>query len=137
MAGLPHYNNSKAATKLYEPIQGNLYEVTIIPPNGIDGSLLLEHVNTVGGLAAVNPSIDAVAQKYKFAEIESAELPPGLREQKGISGFPHFIARTDGQELSSPGSKTSLKELMDALHLRRSLGRRNTRRLTRRVRKTV
>jgi thioredoxin-like negative regulator of GroEL len=78
-----------------------------------------------------------MGKKYKFAEIESAELPPGLREQKGISGFPHFIARTDGQELSSPGSKTSLKELMDALHLRRSLGRRNTRRLTRRVRKTV
>lgn len=78
-----------------------------------------------------------MGKKYKFAEIESAELPDGMRELKGISGFPHFIARTDGQELSSPGSKTSLKELMDALHLRRSLGRRNTRRLTRRVRKTV
>ena len=78
-----------------------------------------------------------MGKKYKFAEIESAELPDGMRELKGISGFPHFIARTDGQELSSPGSKTSLKELMDALHLRRSSGRRNTRRLTRRVRKTV
>ena len=78
-----------------------------------------------------------MGKKYKFAEIESAELPDGMRELKGISGFPHFIAKTDGQELSSPGSKTSLKELMDSLHLRRSLGRRNTRRLTRRVRKTV
>jgi hypothetical protein len=77
-----------------------------------------------------------MGKKYKFAEIESAELPVGLREQKGITGFPHFIVRTDGQELSSPGSKASLKELMDGLHLRRSLGRRNTRRLTRRVRKT-
>ena len=80
MAGLPHYNNSKAATKLYEPIQGNLYEVTIIPPNGIDGSLLLEHVNTVGGLAGVNPTIDAVAQKYKFAE----------RSYAGMSGQSHI-----------------------------------------------
>ena len=78
-----------------------------------------------------------MGKKYKFAEIESAELPEGLREQKGISGFPHFIARTNGQELASAGSKKSLKELMDGLHLRRSLGRRNTRRLTRRVRKTV
>jgi glutaredoxin len=77
-----------------------------------------------------------MGKKYKFAEIESAELPDGMRELKGISGFPHFIAKTDGQELSSPGSKTSLKELMDSLHLTR-LGRRNTRRLTRRVRKTV
>ena len=78
-----------------------------------------------------------MGKKYKFAEVESAEMPDGLREQKGITGFPHFIARTDGQELSSPGSKTSLKELMDGIHLRRSLGRRNTRRLTRRVRKTT
>jgi glutaredoxin len=78
-----------------------------------------------------------LGKKYSFAEVESAELPADLREQKEISGFPHFIIRTDGQELSSPGSKTSLKELMDGLHLRRSLGRRNTRRLTRRVRKTA
>jgi hypothetical protein len=75
MAGLPHYNNSKAATKLYEPVQGNLYEVTIIPPNGIDGSLLLEHVNTVGGLVAANPSIDPVEQKYKFATRSYAGMP--------------------------------------------------------------
>lgn len=75
MAGLPHYNNSKAATKLYEPVQGNLYEVTIIPPNGIDGSLLLEHVNTVGGLVASNPSIDPVEQKYKFATRSYAGMP--------------------------------------------------------------
>lgn len=75
MAGLPHYNNSKAATKLYEPIQGNLFEVTILPPSGIDGTILLEHVNTVGGLAAVNPAIDAVTQKYKFAERSYAGMP--------------------------------------------------------------
>ena len=75
-----------------------------------------------------------MGKKYKFAEIESAQVSPSLREQKGITGYPHFIVRTNGQELSSPGSKDSLKELMDALHLRPS--RRNTRRLTRRVRKT-
>lgn len=75
-----------------------------------------------------------MGKKYKFAEIESAEVPSGLREQKGISGYPHFIVRTNGQELSSPGSKSSLKELMGALHLRAS--RSNSRRLTRRVRKT-
>jgi hypothetical protein len=75
MAGLPHYNNSVAATKLYEPIQGNLFEVTILPPNGIDGTLLLEHVNTVGGLGGLNPSIDAVSQKYKFAERSYAGMP--------------------------------------------------------------
>ncbi len=75
MAGLPHYNNSVAATKLYEPIQGNLFEVTILPPSGIDGTLLLEHVNTVGGLGGLNPAYDAVTQKYKFAERSYAGMP--------------------------------------------------------------
>jgi len=74
MAGLPHYNNSRAATQKFEPIQGNLFEVTILPPM-IDGTLLLEHVNTVGGLGGLNPAYDAVTQKYKFAERSYAGMP--------------------------------------------------------------
>ena len=33
MAGLPHFNSSTASTSLYEPVQGSLFEVTILPVN--------------------------------------------------------------------------------------------------------
>ena len=76
MAGLPHYNNSTAATQKFEPVQGNLFEVTFFPPTGVTGqALLLEHVNTVGGLSALNPTIDPVGQKYKFADRSYAGMP--------------------------------------------------------------
>jgi thiol-disulfide isomerase/thioredoxin len=76
--------------------------------------------------------------KYKFYEIESADVSPQLREQKNISGYPHFIVRTDGQEIGSSGSKNSLQELIEGLHLKRGgrLSRRNTRRLRRTIRKS-
>lgn len=74
---------------------------------------------------------------YKFAEIESSEVTPELREQKNIGGYPHFIVRTAGQELSSPGSKSSLAELMAGLHLTKGGSRRLSRRNTRRLRNTV
>jgi hypothetical protein len=76
MAGLPHYNNSRASTGKFEPVQGNLFEVTFFPPAGVAGqAILLEHVNTVGGLAALNPTIEAVGQKYKFSDRSYAGMP--------------------------------------------------------------
>lgn len=51
MAGLPHILNSRAGTQYFEPIYTNLFEVSIIPPQQIaGGELLLEHVNSIGGL---------------------------------------------------------------------------------------
>lgn len=51
MAGLPHILNSRAGSQYYEPIYTNLFEVSIIPPQGVaGGELLLEHVNTIGGI---------------------------------------------------------------------------------------
>ena len=45
MPGLPHFTNSKAATKYYEPFYQNLFEVSILPPPTIaGGEILLEHV---------------------------------------------------------------------------------------------
>jgi hypothetical protein len=72
---LPHYKVSKASSKREEPLYPNLYEVTLLPPDGIDGGLLLEHVNTVSGIGGVNPAIDAVGQKYKFADRSFAGMP--------------------------------------------------------------
>lgn len=72
---LPHYKVSNASSKQEEPLYPNLYEVTFLPPNGIDGGLLLEHVNSVTGIGGVNPSIEAVGQKYKFANRSFAGMP--------------------------------------------------------------
>ena len=67
MAGLPHFLNSKAATKYYEPFYQNLFEVTILPPNSVaGGSILIEHVNKISGLSQDRGSA-VTEQKYKFA----------------------------------------------------------------------
>ena len=67
MPGLPHYLNSKASTKRYEPFYTNLFEVTILPPTTISGgSILLEHVNNIKGLNH-DKGATMIEQKYKFA----------------------------------------------------------------------
>ena len=51
MPGLPHFTNSLAATKYYEPFYQNLFEVSILPPPTVaGGEILLEHVRKIGGL---------------------------------------------------------------------------------------
>lgn len=78
MAGLSHFLNSKASTKYYEPMYGNLFEVTIIPPPAVSGGeILIEHVNKIGGLSMDRGS-DTYEQKYKFASRTYASgLPTG------------------------------------------------------------
>lgn len=76
MAGLPHFDNSQASRRLYEPVHKNLFEVTFLPPNGVAGAdMLLEHVISISGIDAINPSIDAVGQKYKFADRSFSGMP--------------------------------------------------------------
>lgn len=72
---LPHIKNSRAGNQNFEPIQPNLFELTIFTPNGDDTGLILEHVNSVGGLNNLNPSIDPIGQKYKFADRSYAGMP--------------------------------------------------------------
>jgi len=67
MPGLPHYLNSKASTKWYEPYYNSLFEVNILPPNSVSGgSILLEHVTKVSGLN-LDKGQAPIEQKYKFA----------------------------------------------------------------------
>jgi hypothetical protein len=67
MPGLPHYTNSKASTKWYEPYHANLFEVNILPPPTVSGgSILLEHVTKIAGLNQDKGGAP-VEQKYKFA----------------------------------------------------------------------
>lgn len=72
---LPHYTQARASTQKFEPIQPNLFEVTIFSPSGDDTALILEHVKSIAGLNALNPSVDAIGQKYKFADRSYAGMP--------------------------------------------------------------
>jgi hypothetical protein len=72
---LPHYTQARASTQLYEPIQANLFEVTVFTPQGDDTGLILEHVRSIGGLNNLNPTVDAVGQKYKFSDRSYAGMP--------------------------------------------------------------
>src|SRR5210317_227842 len=72
---LPHYTQSRASSQRYEPVQPNLFEVTVFTPLGDDTGLILEQVKTIGGLNNLNPSVDAIGQKYKFADRSFASMP--------------------------------------------------------------
>jgi hypothetical protein len=72
---LPHFTQARASTQRYEPIQPNLFEVTVFTPSGDDTGLILEHVRTIGGLNNLNPAVDKVSQKYKFADRSYAGMP--------------------------------------------------------------
>jgi hypothetical protein len=76
MPGLPHFLNSKASTKYYEPYYQNLFEVTLLPPDTVSGgTILLEHVNKISGLNQDRGS-SPITQKYKFAERSYASGVP-------------------------------------------------------------
>jgi len=72
---LPHYTQSRASSQRYEPVQPNLFEVTVFSPLGDDTGLILEQVKTIGGLNNLNPYVDAIGQKYKFADRSFASMP--------------------------------------------------------------
>jgi hypothetical protein len=67
---LPHYSEDQTSKKgkNFEPVQGNLFEVTILPPDGVAGQeLLLQHVKSISGLDTLHNAVSPVEQKYKFA----------------------------------------------------------------------
>lgn len=75
MAPLPHYTQSRTSNNNYEPVYPSLFEVTLFTPNGGDTALILEQVKSIGGLNNLNPSVDPVSQKYKFADRSYAGMP--------------------------------------------------------------
>jgi len=80
MAGLPHYREDQTSKKNrhFEPVQANLFEVTILAPDGVEGTdLLLQHVNSISGLEAIHREVAAIEQKYKFATRSYAGMPDG------------------------------------------------------------
>ena len=77
MAGLPHWDNSVAATNYYEPIFQNQFELIITPPAVITDNvdLLVEHVISVSGIPELTP-VGVVEQNYKFARRSYAAAVP-------------------------------------------------------------
>ncbi len=83
MAQLPHYrfdqnnrDHGKIPGSHFEPVQGNLFEVTIICPEGVEGGdLLLQQVKSIGGLENIYRDIAPVQQKYKFSSRSYAGMP--------------------------------------------------------------
>lgn len=75
---LPHYREDQTSKKnrQFEPVQGNLFEATILPPAGVaDGPLLLQHINSISGIENLHRDISAVEQKYKFSTRSYAGMP--------------------------------------------------------------
>ena len=67
---LPHYSQDQTSKKgkNFEPVLNNMFEVTILPPDGVEGSgMLTQHVNTIGGLE-LHKELPEIVQKYKWSE---------------------------------------------------------------------
>jgi hypothetical protein len=77
-----HYNNSQAATNMWEVVSPALFEVDFSFPALINGDpnndpiLMFEHVRSITGLDGVTPTVGNVVQKYKYAERHYAAAGP-------------------------------------------------------------
>ena len=74
---LPHYSNDQTSRsgRQFEPVQANLFEVTVLPPAGVsDAPLMLQHINSIAGLELYK-EVAAVEQKYKFSTRSFAGMP--------------------------------------------------------------
>ena len=76
-----HYRNSQAASKNWEVVSPALFEVyfqfpTALSDEGIDTTLMFEHVRSISGLDGLTPNVGTVVQKYKFAERHYAAAGP-------------------------------------------------------------
>lgn len=79
--GLPHYRNSRAAQRQYEPLYMNLFTVQITLPVGVgatdeDTDMLLENIISVGGLESNSFPSSPIGQNYKWAERRFAGAKP-------------------------------------------------------------
>jgi hypothetical protein len=85
MAGLPHFTNSQAGLKLYEPVFLNQFEVIITPPAAVTlnntrfkgETILTQQVKRVSGLAVDIQPASPTSQFYKFSERRYAGGAPG------------------------------------------------------------
>jgi len=79
--GLSHFRNSRAAQELYEPVYLNLFTIQIQLPDAVGSTpentnLLLENVQTIGGLKSHKFPSAPVPQQYKWATRRFAGAKP-------------------------------------------------------------
>lgn len=86
MAGLPHWDNSRAATGYFEPVFQNQFELIITPPAAITENvdLLVEQVISVSGLPEFLTVGDQY-QSYKFAKRAYAKATPATTVVDNLS----------------------------------------------------
>lgn len=95
MAGLPHFNNSKAARNNYEPVFLNQFEVLINPPASIalantrfnGESIMTQQVKSISALQVDLQPSAPVTQYYKFAERRYAGGEPSTSDVQFTMSF--------------------------------------------------
>lgn len=80
MPGLPHWDNSAAATQNFEPVFQNQFELVINTPTAVNAAdsnngLLIEQILSVSGLPEYMTS-GTTTQTYKFAKRAYAKATP-------------------------------------------------------------
>ena len=82
LSGLPHFRTSRVSTAMWEPVYQNLFTVAIQLPDAIkeevgdDIDLLLEGIQSIGGLDTNKVPGANATQHYKFAERRFADAGP-------------------------------------------------------------
>lgn len=80
LRGLPHFRSSRVSTAMWEPVYLNLFTVAIQLPDAIasqcETDLLLEGIQTIGGLDTNKVPGANATQHYKFAERRFADAGP-------------------------------------------------------------
>ena len=115
---LPHYSEDQTSKKgkNFEPVQANLFEVTILPPDGVSGQeLLLQHVKSISGLDAMHKDVAAIEQKYKFATRSYA----GMTDQTALDITVAFTLNLNDSIsliVSLPKDSVSISK-SDSMHL--------------------
>jgi len=97
--GLSHFRNSRAAQELYEPVYLNLFTIQIELPTGVgttpeNTNLLLENVQTIGGLKSHKFPGSTVSQYYKWAARRFAGAKPSETTMDLTLDFEVNIDRT-------------------------------------------
>ena len=75
--GFPHYKNSTASMKNWEPVYHNTFNVLITPPANVGFEFVLEEITDVTGLETDQTPGAEVSQIYKGATRRFASNLPG------------------------------------------------------------
>ena len=97
--GLSHFRNSRAAQENYEPVYLNLFTVQLQLPAGIgatdeETNLMLENVQTIGGLKSHKFPSTPIPQQYKWATRRFAGAKPSETTMDLTLNFEVNVDRT-------------------------------------------